>query len=137
MDREQRKNSRVLRFQIRKIPFGNAHAKVQGALRFSPSPASLILALVLASAYPAQAGSGKPGPHAAPTTPVMSAPASSGTGVSADNKPVETAKTGVKKKKTLKTFEWYFKNGCNCAQCQAQRKRMREEQEHLQNTFQP
>ena len=36
-----------------------------------------------------------------------------------------------------KTFNWYFKKGCNCPQCRTFRKQQAEEQERLKNNFQP
>ena len=36
-----------------------------------------------------------------------------------------------------KTFNWYFKKGCNCPQCRAFRKNQEEENERLKNNFQP
>jgi len=40
--------------------------------------------------------------------------------------------TGVKK-----DFKWFFKNGCNCPQCQAFKQQKTDDQERLKNNFLP
>jgi hypothetical protein len=87
-----------------------------------------LLVLSLPTVSKADAGKGLASVKLTPSpTPKIS--------VSADDEVVIAEPTPVKGAK--KTFTWFFKNGCNCAQCRAFREKQLEEQERLKNNFQP
>jgi hypothetical protein len=76
----------------------------------------------------------KPSPQ---TTPA-SKPAPSLTPMAAaDSATGNLENKSAKKGKQVKTFEWYFKRGCDCPQCKAFRERQKEAEERQKDLFQP
>ncbi len=122
----QRKKGGILRFKVGENSYGDADTQVQRPIQPASATASLILVLVISfiSSFQVQAGPDQATGPSALGTPSISPTSNS-------------APKAAKKKKPLKTFEWYFKNGCNCAQCQAARQKQQENEERLKENFTP
>jgi len=107
---------------MKKIPF------TPQTLLFGLFLFPFLLALSLPAASRAQEKKGTASVKLTPSpTPHMSA--------AGDDEMTAAQPTPTKGAK--KTFTWFFKNGCNCAQCRAFRQSQLEEQERLKNDFQP